>query len=70
MYLQSNVYCKIFDKEQNHLDPKEIGIIKAINFPETYRGNFLASSATGYAYVEGEGITFEKDTRNHKEGYK
>nr|CAG8524376.1 5640_t:CDS:2 [Entrophospora candida] len=38
--------------------------------PETYRGNFLASSATGYAYVEGEGITFEKDTRNHKEGYK
>ncbi|CAJ0756071.1 20193_t:CDS:2 [Entrophospora sp. SA101] len=23
-----------------------------------------------YAYVEGEGITFEKDTRNHKEGYK
>ncbi|CAH1761072.1 8257_t:CDS:2 [Entrophospora sp. SA101] len=44
------------------------GIIASI--PETYRGNFLASSATGYAYVEGEGITFEKDTRNHKEGYK
>jgi len=44
------------------------GIIASV--PETYRGNFLASSATGYAYVEGEGITFEKDTRNHKEGYK
>jgi DUF4097 and DUF4098 domain-containing protein YvlB len=44
------------------------GIIASV--PETYKGHFLTSSATGYTYVEGEGITFEKDTRKLKEGYK
>jgi len=30
----------------------------------------LVSSITGYAYVEGKGITFRKNTHNLKEGYK
>jgi len=44
------------------------GIVTTV--PETYKGDFLVSSITGYTYVEGKGITFRKNSLNHKEGYK
>ncbi|CAG8731159.1 15597_t:CDS:10 [Gigaspora margarita] len=44
------------------------GIITTL--PDSYIGNFTVTTLVGYAYVEGKDITYYKNLRNHKAGFK
>jgi len=44
------------------------GVVATV--PNSYHGDFSASTLIGYSYVEGQGITYVKKTRNVKIGYK
>ncbi|CAG8686541.1 16550_t:CDS:2, partial [Acaulospora colombiana] len=40
------------------------------SLPEVYAGDFYVTTLIGYAYVEGHNITYTKNLRNSKVGYK